>query len=106
MRAETSLSMDAHAVAAAKKTEPRLLMRILAFLQRLLRLGKRPARKLRLCESLALGERRFVAVIEFERRQFLVGGTGQSLVLLAKLEHAILDHAIKEQGANVREENR
>ena len=106
MRAETSVSLDVHAAVAAKKTELHLLMRILAFLQRLLRLGKRPARKLRLCESLALGERRFVAVIEFEQRQFLVGGTGQSLVLLAKLDHAILDHAIKEQHDNVREEKR
>jgi Flagellar biosynthesis protein, FliO len=55
--------------------------------QRLLRLGRRPMRRLRLCESLALGERRFVAVIEFEQSRFLVGGTSTSLVLLARLHH-------------------
>jgi flagellar biogenesis protein FliO len=34
---------------------------------------------------LPLGERRFVAVVEFERSRFLVGGTTSSLVLLARL---------------------
>jgi len=56
--------------------------------QSLLRLGRRPSRRLRLCESLALGERRFVAVIEFERARFLLGGTASSLVLLARLGEA------------------
>jgi len=49
-------------------------------------LGHRPARRLRLCESLPLGERRFVAVVEFEQFRFLVGGTSASLVLLAQLQ--------------------
>ncbi len=66
---------------------------MLAFLQRLLRLAERPPRRLRLCESLGLGERRFVAVIEFERRRFLVGGTAQSLVLLARLDEVERDEA-------------
>jgi flagellar biogenesis protein FliO len=48
----------------------------------------RPARQLRLRESLALGERRFVAVIEFGERRFLIGGTGASMVLLARLPAA------------------
>jgi flagellar biogenesis protein FliO len=56
-----------------------------AFWQWLMRLGNRPPRRLRLCESLPLGERRFVAVVEFERSRFLVGGTSTSLVLLARL---------------------
>jgi Flagellar biosynthesis protein, FliO len=56
-----------------------------AWWQRIVCLGRRPARRLRLCESLALGERRFVAVIEFEQSRFLVGGTSASLVLLARL---------------------
>ncbi len=49
------------------------------------RLSQRRPRRLRLCESLPLGERRFVAVVEFERSRFLVGGTPASLVLLAQL---------------------
>jgi flagellar biogenesis protein FliO len=48
--------------------------------------GCRPARRLRLCESLGLGDRRFVAVVQFEEMRFLVGGTSSSLVLLAQLE--------------------
>jgi flagellar biogenesis protein FliO len=49
------------------------------------RLGRRTPKTLRLCESLPLGERRFVAVVEFEKTRFLVGGTSSSLVLLSRL---------------------
>lgn len=56
--------------------------------QRMLRWRRHTPRRLRLCESLPLGERRFVAVVEFERERFLVGGTSASLVLLARLEGA------------------
>ena len=48
------------------------------------RVRKAP-RRLRLCESLALGEKRFVAVIEFETQRFLVGGGAASVNLLARL---------------------
>jgi flagellar biogenesis protein FliO len=53
---------------------------------RVLRLSRRTPKSLRLCESLPLGERRFVAVVEFERARFLVGGTPSSVVLLSRLE--------------------
>jgi flagellar biogenesis protein FliO len=46
----------------------------------------RKPRRLRVCETLSLGERRFLAVIEFDRQEFLVGGTGSSLELLARLQ--------------------
>jgi flagellar biogenesis protein FliO len=46
---------------------------------------RRAPKRLRLCESLPLGERRFVAVVEFDAARFLVGGTGSSLVLLSRL---------------------
>ena len=60
-----------------------------ALWQRILHLARRkPGRRLRLLESLPLGERRFVAVVEFERSRFLLGGTPASLVLLAPLEPA------------------
>lgn len=48
------------------------------------RVRKAP-RRLRLCETMALGEKRFVAVIEFEGQQFLVGGGAASVNLLARL---------------------
>jgi len=54
--------------------------------QRVTRVARRQPRGLRLCESLSLGERRFVAVVEYESARFLVGGTSGSLVLLTKLE--------------------
>jgi flagellar biogenesis protein FliO len=57
-----------------------------ALWERLLRWGRRKPRRLRLCESLPLGERRFVAVVEFDEARFLVGGTPSSLVLLSRLE--------------------
>jgi flagellar biogenesis protein FliO len=53
--------------------------------ERMGRMSRRAPKRLRLCESLPLGERRFVAVIEFEQSRFLVGGTSSSLVLLADL---------------------
>jgi flagellar biogenesis protein FliO len=53
--------------------------------KRMAGLARRAPHRLRLCESLALGERRFVAVIEFDQSRFLVGGTPASLVLLSKL---------------------
>jgi|SRR5579863_3860362 flagellar biogenesis protein FliO len=54
--------------------------------QRMARLGRRAPRSLRLRETLPLGEHRFVAVIEFESRRLLIGGTPSSLVLLAQLD--------------------
>ncbi len=46
---------------------------------------RRRERSLRLRESLALGEKRFLAVVQFERQQFLVGGSGNSISLLTEL---------------------
>jgi flagellar biogenesis protein FliO len=59
--------------------------RLAVWWTRMLRAGRREAKRLRLLESLPMGERRFVAVVEFERERFLVGGTAGSLVLLARL---------------------
>ena len=46
------------------------------------------SRRLRLCESLSLGEKRFVAVVQFESQQFLIGGGPGSVNLLARLGEA------------------
>lgn len=58
---------------------------VVSLWNRIVRMSKRAPRRLRLCESLPLGERRFIAVVEFEQSRFLVGGTSSSLVLLARL---------------------
>jgi flagellar biogenesis protein FliO len=59
--------------------------RLVALWGRVLRISRRTPKCLRLCESLALGDRRFVAVVEFEKERFLLGGTPSSLVLLSRL---------------------
>jgi flagellar biogenesis protein FliO len=62
-----------------------LRTRLVALWERVLRISRRTPKYLRLCESLPLGERRFVAVVEFEKERFLVGGTSTTLVLLSRL---------------------
>lgn len=49
-----------------------------------LRVRKAP-RQLRLCESVSLGEKRVVAVIQYENQRFLIGGSAHSINLLARL---------------------
>lgn len=52
-------------------------------------IGSRQAKKrLRVCETVSLGEKRFVAVIEVDGEQFLVGGASSSVATLARLEPA------------------
>lgn len=63
----------------------RVKLAIASLWKRAQRLARRTPKRLRLCESLALGERRFVAVVEFEGARFLLGGTATSLVLLSRL---------------------
>ncbi len=46
---------------------------------------RRRIRHLQLCETIPLGEHRFVAVIRYEQQRFLVGGTGNAIALLAQL---------------------
>jgi len=53
--------------------------------KRIQALLKRRKRIIRLCETLPLGERRFLAVVMVEDQRFLVGGTGNSIALLARL---------------------
>ena len=47
-------------------------------------LGRAP-RNLRLCESVSLGEKRVVAVVQYETQRFLIGGSAHSVTLLARL---------------------
>jgi flagellar biosynthesis protein FliO len=60
--------------------------RTIALWRRVLRLRRPAPKRLRLGESLPLGEHRFVAVVEFDTARFLVGGTSSSLVLLSRLD--------------------
>jgi len=74
----------------------RFLAPSLAFLRRslqrfwhaLLHRARRTRKSLRVAETAALGDRRFVAVVEFERRRFLIGTSPSSVTLLAALPDA------------------
>jgi flagellar biogenesis protein FliO len=46
----------------------------------------RSERRLRLCEMLPLGEKRFVAVIEYGAEKFILAGTPQRISLLQRIE--------------------
>lgn len=41
-----------------------------------------------LCETLSLGDRRFLALVRVEQNKFLVGAAGNSISLLAQLPSA------------------
>jgi len=43
-------------------------------------------KRLRVCESVSLGEKRFIAVVQVDGEQFLVGGSSNSVSTLAHLE--------------------
>ncbi len=50
-----------------------------------LRVPGRPSRRLRLAETLSLGEKRFVAIVEVDGVPLLVGGSSTGVVLLKEL---------------------
>lgn len=43
-------------------------------------------RRLKVAETVSLGEKRFVSILQVDGEQFLVGGSPSSIVLLAKLD--------------------
>lgn len=53
---------------------------------------QRRVRSLRVAESLALGEKRSVVIIEFEDRRYLLGATPTSISLLDRLDGGELSH--------------
>lgn len=46
----------------------------------------RRERRLRVCETLSLGEKRFIAVVEYDRQKFLLAGTPRNISLLQRLD--------------------
>lgn len=47
---------------------------------------QRAQKRLRVCESVSLGEKRFLAVVQVDGEEFLVGGAANSISTLARLE--------------------
>lgn len=48
--------------------------------------SRRSKKRLRVCDTVSLGEKRFVALIDVDGEQFLVGGASGSVATLARLE--------------------
>jgi flagellar biogenesis protein FliO len=43
-------------------------------------------RNLRVCETVSLGEKRFVAVVQVDEERFLIGGSSTAVALLTRLQ--------------------
>jgi flagellar biogenesis protein FliO len=71
------------ASANSKRALVRALGAIVRQIQALVR--RREGHLMQLCETLSLGERRFLAVVVVEEQRYLVGGAGNSIALLAQL---------------------
>jgi len=50
-------------------------------------LGRTNVRRLRVAETVSFGDKRFVAVLQIDGYQYLVGGGATNIALLAKLNH-------------------
>jgi flagellar biogenesis protein FliO len=48
--------------------------------------AQRARKNLRVCESVSLGDKRFVAVVQVDGERFLIGGAASSVAMLTKLE--------------------
>jgi flagellar biogenesis protein FliO len=69
---------------------PLLMRNLRAAFGAVLRMGRqvslrRRESRMRLCETLSLGDKRFLALVVVEQEKFLVGGAPNSISLLAKL---------------------
>lgn len=82
-------SLEAPTTESGQMKLPPLFEGIRTALTYVLNLGRNVSVKRRknihLCESLSLGDKRFLAVVQVEQQKFLVGGAGNSVALLAKL---------------------
>jgi len=60
---------------------------------------QRRERRLRLSETLSLGEKRLIAVVEFEQQRFLVAATPENISLLQTLSPTIGNETRASEGA-------
>ncbi|HUK54698.1 MAG TPA: flagellar type III secretion system pore protein FliP [Candidatus Binatia bacterium] len=57
----------------------------MGFLHKMLEAMSGRERRLKLCETISLGDRRFLALVQFEQQQYLVGSTSQAITLIARV---------------------
>ena len=56
-------------------------------------------RNLRVCETVSLGEKRFVAVVQVDEERFLIGGSSTAVSLLTRLQESKAFAAVLTQEA-------
>jgi len=62
-----------------------------------------PDKRLRLAENIPLGEKRFVALVSVDDREFLIGGSASGVSLLSQWESATDSPAADKQVVTIRE---
>jgi flagellar biogenesis protein FliO len=77
---ELSTAMPSELRLAPLRGIARFWARIVAALSRVK--ISRAKKDLRICETVSLGEKRLLAIVEFEGQRLLIGATTQSIVLL------------------------
>jgi hypothetical protein len=77
-------------------SQPPLLTRAFAWLQT--RAALTQNKRLRVCETASLGEKRFVAIVRVEGREFLIGGGAAGVSLLTQLGTAATPVAAMAEG--------
>lgn len=65
-----------------------LLTRTWSFLQKVVKSQGTRKKNLQVCESVSLGEKRFLAVVQVDQARLLIGGSTTSVALLARLDSA------------------
>ncbi len=59
---------------------------------------QRQSRRMKVSETVSLGEKKFVSILQVDGTQFLVGGTANSITLLATLDsNSNFAHVLREQ---------
>lgn len=83
-----AFSADVISVAEPGRTCSAVLLQAWKWLTRHSRgvLARGMPRRLKVAETVSLGEKRFVSILQVDGEQFLVGGSPSNVVLLAKLE--------------------
>ncbi|MBZ5649432.1 MAG: flagellar biosynthetic protein FliO [Acidobacteriia bacterium] len=59
-------------------------------------------KNLRVCETVSLGEKRFVAVVQVDEERFLIGGSSSAVSLLTRLQETkTFAAALDQEAANI-----
>ena len=83
-RIEKEKSADEKIQKASREQTPGALPKLFSWLRT--KYAQRPVKKLRVAETVSLGEKRFVAILQVDDRKYLIGGGGSNVALLTALD--------------------